>query len=131
MEKLLGTSFEETTKVTKENTALSVGSGSVEVFATPMMVALMEKAAAALVQPHLPEGYTTVGVEIQTSHIAATPVGDTVKAEAVLTETDGKSFTFTVKAYDGAGVIGEGTHKRVRVNSERFLQKANEKLGQV
>lgn len=128
MEQLIGTTWEETTNVVLENTAVSVGSGSVQVFATPMMVALMEKAAAALVQASLPEGYTTVGVKIETSHIAATPIGDQVKAIAKLLQTDGRSFTFEVKAFDSTGLIGEGTHKRASVHAEKFLQKTNEKL---
>ena len=112
--------------VTEDKLAVNVGSGSVRVFATPMMIAGMESAAASLVQPYLEEGKTTVGMDLNVSHIAATPLWMEVRFESELTEIapNGKIFTFHVTAYDAAGMIGEGTHKRCVVDQEKFEQKA-------
>ena len=114
--------------VTHENTAAVMGSGALEVFATPAMVALMEKAALESVQPCLEEGQGTVGTRLEISHLAATPVGMTVRAEAEVTAVEGKVITFAVRAFDEAGEIGSGTHTRVIVNSQKFLEKAYAKL---
>lgn len=110
-----------TTTVTTANTALTMGSGDMEVFATPAMVALMENAAMKAVAPHLPEGSTTVGAMMQTSHIKPSAPGETVTAEAVLQEVDGRKLTFRVTASDSEGTIGEGIHIRYIVDRERFL----------
>lgn len=112
-----------TTTVTAANTALTMGSGDMEVFATPAMVALMENAAMKAVAPHLPEGSTTVGAMMQTSHIKPSAPGETVTAEAVLQEVDGRKLTFRVTAYDSEGTIGEGIHIRYIVDRERFLSR--------
>lgn len=112
-----------TTTVTAANTALTMGSGDMEVFATPAMVALMENAAMKAVAPHLPEGSTTVGAMMQTSHIKPSAPGETVTAEAVLQEVDGRKLTFRVTAYDAEGTIGEGIHIRYIVDRERFLSR--------
>lgn len=112
-----------TTTVTAANTALTIGSGDMEVFATPAMVALMENAAMEAVAPHLPEGSTTVGVMMQTSHIKPSAPGETVTAEAVLQEADGRKLTFRVTASDSEGIIGEGIHIRYIVDRERFLSR--------
>lgn len=112
-----------TTTVTAANTALTMGSGDMEVFATPAMVALMENAAMKAVAPHLPEGSTTVGAMMQTSHIKPSAAGETVTAEAVLQEVDGRKLTFRVTAYDAEGTIGEGIHIRYIVDRERFLSR--------
>ena len=112
------------TVVVPENTAVAMGSGALEVFATPGMIALMEKAAMESVQPHLEEGQGTVGIGLDVSHLAATPVGMTVRAESELTAIDGRTLRFHVKAYGGQELIGEGTHTRCIVLNERFMAKA-------
>ena len=112
----------------REDTALEVGSGSLLVYATPCMAALMEAAACAAIEEALGENETTVGIELNLKHIAATPVGMEVRAEAEVTAVEGKIFTFQITAYDEAGKIGEATHKRALVNSQRFLDKTYRKL---
>lgn len=114
--------------VEREDTAAEVGSGSLLVYATPCMVALMEGAACEAISEALPEDKTSVGVELSISHVAATPVGMDVKAEAEVTAVEGNILTFSVVAYDEKGKIGEGTHKRAIVNSQRFLDKTYAKL---
>ncbi len=114
--------------VTKEDTAVLVGSGEVNVYATPKMIALMEQAAYTSVAKSLPEGATTVGTHMDASHLAATPVGMTVYATAELIEVDRKKLVFTVEAYDEKDCIGKGTHTRFIVDSARFHEKAKEKL---
>jgi len=113
--------------VTRENTAAAVGSGGVDVFATPMMVALMEMAALRLVQPHLAEGETTVGTIVNVKHTAATPLGMSVRAVARLDAVDGRRLVFTVEAYDDREKIGEGTHERFVVQLQKFLDRVNKK----
>lgn len=111
-------------KVEIKNTALEMGSGDMEVLATPAMIALMENAAMKAVAPHLPEGSTTVGALMNTSHIKPSPIGEEVCATAVLTEVEGRKLTFSVRATDSKGdVIGEGTHVRYVVDRVRFLSK--------
>ena len=112
------------TPVTEENTAAAMGSGLLPVFATPAMLALMEKAAAASVQPYLAEGQGTVGTRLEVSHLAATPVGLTVRAESELIEIDRRRLVFTVRAWAGEELIGEGTHQRFIIDNARFLEKA-------
>lgn len=116
------------TLVEREDTALEVGSGSLLVYATPCMAALMEGAACEAIAAGLAEGETTVGIELNLKHTAATPVGMDVRAEAELTAVDGKILTFRITAYDEAGVIGTADHKRALVNSQRFLDKTYAKL---
>ena len=111
------------TVVCEENTARAMGSGDLAVFATPAMVALMENAAMLAVKDSLPEGSTTVGVEMQTSHVKASALGANIKASATLVEVDSRRLTFDVKARDDKGVIGEGRHVRFVVDRERFLSK--------
>ncbi len=115
------------TKVCFENTAAAVGSGLAPVFATPMMVALMEGAAVNALEGALAPGEGTVGVRIDISHDSATPVGMKVWAEAELTAVDGRSLTFSVTAYDEAGVIGKGVHHRFIIDNERFMARAQRK----
>ncbi len=115
------------TIVDEENTALAVGSGDLEVFATPMMIALMEHAAAACIADELGEENTSVGTMISVSHVSATPIGMKVKATAELIGQEGRKYDFKVTAEDERGLIGEGTHSRVMVNGERFYQKTYQK----
>lgn len=115
------------TVVTQENTAAAVGSGLAPVFATPAMVALMEQAAATSVAPCLEEGQGSVGVHLDVAHLSATPVGMKVWAESQVTAVDGKQITFAVAAYDEAGLIGQGTHKRACITVDRFLARTEQK----
>ena len=116
------------TYVEREDTAAEVGSGNLLVYATPCMVALMEGAACEAIADAIEEGQTTVGVELNIAHLSATPVGMEVRAEAVVTAVEGKVITFELQAFDEAGPIGKGTHKRCIVNSQKFLDKTYSKL---
>lgn len=122
---LRGTAREE---VTASNTAIAYGSGNINVFATPAMVGLMEKAALSSVDPLLPEGYTTVGTRVNVEHVAATPVGGWVEARSELAEIDGRRLVFNVEAYDDRELVGRGTHERFIVVTEKFLQRVSGKL---
>ncbi len=117
------------TVVTESNTAAFVGSGSLNVFATPMMAALMEAAAVNALANHLEEGQSSVGTHMDLSHDSATPIGMRVWAEAALTAVEGRALTFTVTAFDEAGPIGKGTHVRFLIQVEKFMAKANGKVG--
>ena len=128
MEITVGMKGEVITQVEREDTAAEVGSGSLLVYATPCMVALMEGAACEAISSALPEGQTSVGTELNIKHVSATPVGLEVRAVAEVTAVDGKVITFEVKAYDEAGLIGEGTHKRAVINAQRFLERTYSKL---
>lgn len=114
--------------VDREDTAREVGSGDLLVYATPCMVALMEGAACEALAPALKETETTVGTMLNIEHIAATPVGLEVRAEAEVIAVEGRVITFSVTAFDESGEIGRGTHKRVLVNSQKFLDKVYAKL---
>ena len=128
MEITIGMKGEVGTTVEREDTAKEVGSGSLLVYATPCMVALMEGAACEAIAEALKEDQTTVGTGLNIEHISATPVGLEVRAEAEVTAVEGKVITFEVNAYDEAGQIGKGTHKRVIVSAQKFLEKAYDKL---
>ena len=128
MEITVGMKGEVGTLAEREDTAKEVGSGSLLVYATPCMVALMEGAACEAIQEALSDSQTTVGTELNIQHISATPVGLEVRAEAEVIAVEGKVITFEVKAFDEAGEIGKGTHKRVIVNTQKFLEKAYDKL---
>lgn len=128
MEITVGMKGEVSTLVEREDTAKEVGSGDLLVYATPCMVALMEGAACEAIADAMPDTQTTVGTALTIEHISATPVGLEVRAEAVVTAVEGKVITFEVSAFDEAGEIGRGTHKRVIVNSQKFLEKAYTKL---
>ena len=123
-----GIKGEQSVEVVYENTATAVGSGVLEVIGTPCMLALMEKTASESVAPYLEEGCGSVGTQVTISHVAATPIGMTVRCETELTEVDGRRLVFKVAAYDEAGLIGEGTHERFIVQNEKFQTKANNKL---
>lgn len=114
--------------VTEQMSAKSMGSGTLQVFATPAMIALMEQTAWESVTSELEEGSGTVGVSLNVKHVAATPIGMKVTCETELTKVDGRSLTFTVKVYDEAGLIGEGEHERFVVYNEKFQKKADSKL---
>ena len=114
--------------VTEQNTAICAGSGTLPVFATPFMCALMEKAAWMAIAPALNEGDSSVGTKLNISHVSATPVGLKVWAESEVTAVDGKRIEFKVTAGDEKGIIGEGTHERFIVTDERFLAKTAKKL---
>lgn len=124
----IGITIKKKTTVTPELLASYVGSGTIQVYATPMVVALMEKAAAALVQPYLDEGITTVGTRIAIDHLSATPQDAQVYAVATLTALHGRKFDFSVEAYDNGGLIAKGEHTRFSVKADTFLKKAQEKL---
>ena len=128
MEITIGMKAEVSSLVEREDTALEVGSGSLLVYATPCMVALMEGAACEAIAAALPEEKTSVGIELNISHLSATPVGLGVRAEAEVTAVDGSIITFQLTAYDEAGKIGEGTHKRAVISTQRFLDKTYSKL---
>lgn len=128
MEITVGMKGEAFNDVEREDTAEAVGSGSLLVYATPCMVALMEGAACEAIAEALTETQTTVGTALNIEHVSATPVGMEVRAEATVTEVNGKVITFEINAYDEAGLIGKGTHKRVIVNSQKFLDKTYSKL---
>ena len=128
MEITVGMKAEVATLVEREDTAREVGSGDLLVYATPCMVAMMEGAACEAIAEALGENQTTVGTALNIEHISATPVGLEVRAEAVVTAVEGKVISFEVKAFDETGEIGHGTHKRVIVNSQKFLEKAYNKL---
>jgi len=108
--------------VTPQDTAKAYGSGLVEVFATPAMVALMEKTSLQLVAPHLEDGKNTVGTEISVKHIKATPLGKRVQSFAKLVEINGPKLKFEVEAYDEDGLIGTGTHKRFIIDEKAFME---------
>ncbi len=114
-------------QVTAEDTAVRFGSGEVQVFATPMMIALMEKAALSAVDPNLPEGYATVGTTVDIAHMAATPVGMKVTATAELTEISGKKLKFRIEAFDEKEKIGEGWHGRYIIQTQKFLELTRQK----
>ena len=120
-----GLKYTSSVVVDKANCASAVGSGGLDVFATPSMVALMENAAMNAVAPCLPDGSTTVGSEINVTHTKPTGIGATVSATAELLSVDGRKLLFKVAAHDGVGLIGEGTHVRFVVDVERFLSKQN------
>lgn len=127
MSLLPGLTGEARTEVTDANTAAAVGSGGIQVFSTPMMIALMENAALQAVQPHLAAGESTVGTVVNIKHLAATPLGMQVRAVARLDAVEGRRLSFTVEAFDEREKIGEGTHERFVIGVERFLERSRQK----
>lgn len=111
----------------QKNCAASVGSGELEVFATPSMITLMEEAAYRSVSPYLQEGQTTVGTHLDVAHSSATPIGMSIRCESELVEIDGRKLVFKVVAYDECGKVGEGRHERFIVDGARFMQKTTAK----
>jgi len=109
--------------VSKELTAAKYGSGLIEVFATPAMISVMESTAHTSVQKYLPEGFISLGIEVNIKHLKATPVGMKVTCESKLINIDGRKLTFEVNAYDEKGLIGIGLHVRFIVETKKFMDK--------
>ena len=122
-----GIKFSIERKVTEHMTARVMGSGTLDVFATPSMIALIEETSWRSVAPQLESGMATVGTLLNVAHVAPTPVGMTVKCETELTEVDGRRLVFSVKVSDECGEIGRGTHERFIINEEKFQKKADAK----
>lgn len=122
-----GIKGKETTIVVESNTAKTMGSGTLDVFATPAMTALMEKTAWKSVAEELEEGCGTVGIRLEITHDAPTPLGMKVTCESVLTGIDGRKLTFEVEARDERGKIGSGIHERFIIDNKKFQEKANQK----
>ena len=128
MEITVGMKGEVSSFVEREDTAREVGSGDLLVYATPCMAALMEGAACEAIAEALSDSQTTVGTLLNIEHLSATPVGMDVRAEALVAAVDGKVITFEVHAFDEAGEIGKGIHKRAIVNAQKFLERTYDKL---
>lgn len=118
-----GLTYTSETIVDNSNTAATMGSGDLAVFATPAMTALMENAAMNAVAGQLDAGSTTVGSMIETTHLHPSALGEKIKATATLTAIEGRKLTFSIKAEDSKGIIGEGTHVRYIVDREKFMAK--------
>ena len=127
MELKAGIKGEATVAVTESNTAASMGSGLLAVFATPSMIALMEQAAFTCVAPALEEGCGTVGTKLELEHTAPTPVGMTVRCESELVAVEGRRLVFRVTLCDDAGPVGGGMHERFVINDAKFTAKAQAK----
>ncbi len=119
----IGLTFQSTTTVNNNNTAIALGSGDLEVFATPAMIALMENAAMRAIAGELEEGSTSVGTAMNSSHVKASGLGAQVVATAEVTSVEGRKVTFKVEARDSDGLIGEGEHTRFVVDKTKFMQK--------
>lgn len=130
MEELkIGITGEMSHVVAEQDTASKIGSGLVAAYSTPSMIALMERASVAAIQRYISEGQTSVGVEVDIKHLAATPVGMQVTARASLIEIDGKRLRFRVEAWDDKEKIAEGLHVRAIVDTLRFEQRLKRKTG--
>lgn len=114
--------------VTEERTAASMGSGGLRVYATPRMTAMMEYTAWSSVEPYMEDGMGTVGTRLEISHVAASPVGAEIRYESELTEFDRRRLVFSVRAFDDAGLIGEGIHERFIIDNAKFMSRAESKL---
>lgn len=123
----IGLVGEATTTVTQDKTALAVGSGKLAVYATPMMVALMEEAAVKALDGQLPAESDTVGIQLEILHLAATPIGMNVRGVAKLINIEDRKLTFEVEAFDQKEKIGSGIHQRYIINAQRFMAKCDEK----
>ena len=127
MEIPIGTKGRAEENVSDFRTAIAMQSGELPVYATPAMAALMEKAAYTSIAPFLDNGKTSVGTMLNITHSASTPTGGAIRAEAEVTEVDGRRIAFSVKAFDSVGLIGEGTHERFIVTAESFLAKSKKR----
>lgn len=114
--------------VTEKNIASALGSGGLAVYATPCMITLMEYCAMESVRPYLQQGSSTVGTRLDIKHLAATPIGMTVRCETELIEIDRRRLVFLCRAFDDAGLIGEGTQERFIVDDEKFMEKVSQKV---
>ena len=114
--------------VGEQHTAPRIGSGRIRVLATPVMINLLEAAALAAVEQSLPENHQSLGIHLDVTHVAATPVGMRVRATAEVLRVEGRTIYFRVRAEDERDLVGEGTHERVVVNLERFDKRIQEKL---
>jgi predicted thioesterase len=123
-----GLKAELTETVSKKNTASAYGSGGLDIFATPAMIALMEKASLSAVAPLLAEGCSTVGTEVNIKHLASSPISAVIRAEGVLRAVDGRRLCFDVRAWNGDELIGEGTHERFIIDNKKFMEKTEAKL---
>lgn len=128
MELSTGIIFSKEETVTNELTARALGSGGLDVYATPAMIALMEHTAWESVEGCMEEGCSTVGTLMNVKHLSASPVGAHIRAESELTEVDGRRLVFKVSAFDDAGLIGEGVHERFIIKTDKFMAKTNSKL---
>ncbi len=117
--------YEITQEVESQHTAKAYGSGLAEVYATPAMIALMENAAYRSIEEFLPEGYSSVGMEINMQHLKATLPGKQVKAISKVTEVDGRKVTFEIKVFENEELAGNATHKRFVIDNERFMKNLN------
>lgn len=117
----------KTVTVNENNTAKTMGSGTLDVFATPALIALMEETCWRSVADKLDEGCGTVGTRLEVNHTAPTPVGMEVTCESTLTEVDGRRLVFEVTVRDAKGVVGEGRHERFVIQNDKFQAKANAK----
>jgi len=124
----LGKTASATTAVTETNTARAVGSGTLSVFAMPMMIALMEQAACQCLSDVLEDGQTSVGTQISVEHTAASPIGTEITATATIESVCGRKIEFAVTASDGTGEIEKGKHTRVIIGAERFMAKVRTKI---
>ena len=125
----IGAQAERFVEVSRDLTVAHFHNDMPEVYGTPMMIYLMEVAAAAAIEEYLPEGWISVGAAVNVKHLAATPIGFRVKARAEVVEVTDSTITFTVEAHDGIEKIGEGIHVRAPVNMERFMQRVKAKTG--
>lgn len=125
----MGITGEHTLKVTYEISAAAVGSGTVEVLATPAMIAMMELAAQNSVQPYLEDGEATVGTQVSIRHLKATPIGAHATAKSKLLEINGRELLFEVSCCDDAGLVGTGEHRRFVIDQAPFTEKANARKG--
>ena len=126
----IGDTYEYKNVVTKEITAGALGSGGLDIFATPFLICWMEAAAYYYMKEQLPEGKSSVGTMVNVRHVSPSPIGAeiTAKAELIAISENGKMYTFKVEAYDNKGLIGEGTHERAVIDCERFMKKCLAKL---
>jgi fluoroacetyl-CoA thioesterase len=114
-------------EVTEEVTARHIGSGALRVFATPAMVLLVERACTGLVQPHLAQGQSSVGVSIRLRHLAPTPLGQRVRARVEVVAVEERLLTFKAEVWDDRERVGEGEHQRAVIDVERFLRRVQAK----
>ena len=122
-----GIEGESTETVTDKNTANAYGSGLLDVYSTPAMIALMENSAFSVIAPLLPPEFSTVGSEVNIKHLSASPIGMKITAKAKLLEIDRRALIFKVEAFDEKGIIGEGIHTRFIVEIEKFMAKTKAK----